>query len=147
MEAVGVSGQPEEPVLFRDELRFGAVLATPSVGQFVRGVELFCGERVGVAVDERLHVDAGRFGGQDVLQRVVVGSAQQPDPLAPQAMVTGQGVRLDELFAPLTAATAGGAEDRAVAGLEQDQNYGAHAVGWPGRAPRSLRWPRKEPAP
>lgn len=55
------------------------------------------GERLGVAVDQRLYVDALGLGGQYVLQGVVVGSAQQAYVVAPLAAVPGQGVRLDEL--------------------------------------------------
>src|SRR5258708_24296493 len=55
------------------------------------------GESAGVAVDQLPGADSFGVAGEDVLQRVVVGAALQPDLVADTAMVPGEHVRLDEL--------------------------------------------------
>jgi hypothetical protein len=59
VEPVGVAGQAEEPVLLRDEFRFGAVLGALSVDQFVFGVELLAAD----AVEALVFLAAGVAGG------------------------------------------------------------------------------------
>jgi len=60
-----------------------------------RTLELLEPRRVGI--HERLGVAAGRFGGQRVLQGMVVGAAEQPDIVTGGPVETCQRIRLHEL--------------------------------------------------